>query len=356
MADAAQLLPAEIKRKELRAYGRRLAEIEWLMIVLVLLHLQLTGWPGSPGAAWALVGLAVFVLAFHYLGLQRLYGRRWPLLLDIAAMGLFSSAIIFMTGGPLSPLLALYFLVVGAAALVLPQWAAFSVTAVLTLASLTGGWQEARIDRQALAALAVHLFALWLVAFLTARLSREKHSARRRVHLLSRTDDLTGLWNMRMFSEQAEQEHRRSQRYRRPYSIAMVDADDLKPVNDRYGHSVGSRFICHLAVLLRKHLRASDLIARFGGDEFVILLPETGERGAVDAMQRMRQCVARHPLRLPQASLDLSVSIGIASYPLHADTHQQVLRIADQALYRSKRAGKNRITYGLQGEPMGDEE
>ncbi|HSR54047.1 MAG TPA: GGDEF domain-containing protein [Acidobacteriota bacterium] len=346
MAEPADLLPAEIEREELRAYGRRLAEIEWLMIALVLLYLQLSDPTQVGGLLGAVLGLAVFVLIFHYAGLQRLYGRRWPLLLDVAAMSAFSTAVIFMTGGAESPLLALYFLVVGASSLVLPQWAAFSITAALTAAAVAGAFIRPWGSSGTLSQLAISLFALWLVAFLTARLSREKQSARLRVHLLSRTDDLTGLWNMRMFEEQAEQEHRRSLRYERPYSIAMVDADNLKPVNDRYGHQAGSRFICHLAAILRDNLRGSDLVARYGGDEFVILLPETGRRGAVRAFQRIRQRVADEPLQLTEDTVSLSVSVGIASFPGHGDSHQAILTAADQALYRSKRTGKNRISYG----------
>ncbi|MEE8583474.1 MAG: GGDEF domain-containing protein, partial [Acidobacteriota bacterium] len=287
----------EIESAEFRAYGRKLAEIEWLCVALVLLFTQLSADSGTLSAPllWALIAFCSFVLIFHYLGLQKRYNQRM-LSVDVGMLLVFTTAVIWFTGGLSSPLLNLYFLVVGTAAIMLPRGATFGVAGLISLCCL-GLAYDSRIlatpDWSRLGRPLITLFALWLVAYLIAILSGEKESARKKVHLLSRTDDLTGLWNMRMFAQMAEQEHNRSKRYHRTFAIAMVDADNLKPVNDQYGHQAGGEFIRHLASCLQQNLRQTDSVARYGGDEFVLLLPETNAEEASQALERVREAVAR---------------------------------------------------------------
>lgn len=169
---------------------------------------------------------------------------------------------------------------------------------------------------------------------------------------LAYTDGLTGLANRRSLQERLAGEVERAQRYQRPLAALMLDVDHFKLYNDTYGHPYGDTILRAMAQLLRQESRISDTVARYGGDEFTLLLPETDRPQAFRLAQRLRTRVAQHPL-LGAAGLPgsrLTLSIGVASHT-EAGTADTLLQAADTALYAAKRVGGNQVQVAWQRVP-----
>jgi diguanylate cyclase (GGDEF)-like protein/PAS domain S-box-containing protein len=156
-------------------------------------------------------------------------------------------------------------------------------------------------------------------------------------------DPLTNLFNRRNLEETLDQELAKADRKAYPVSLIMMDIDHFKCINDTYGHKAGDQALQSLADFIRSRIRSSDTACRFGGDEFVIVMPETSLRSAYERAEGFRQKV--QSLQLPDIGIpgNLAVSIGIATYPIHGATKEELLRAADQALYLAKAQGRNRV-------------
>lgn len=153
------------------------------------------------------------------------------------------------------------------------------------------------------------------------------------------TDPLTGLANRRRFEQQLEVEITRTQRYARPFCLIMIDLDHFKRVNDTFGHEAGDQTLKIISGVLAESARANDIVARIGGEEFALILPETEIDKAFQVASRLREAVAS--TEIPNIGL-MTVSIGIAEFPLCA-TADNLYAVADNALYQAKRAGRNRV-------------
>ena len=164
------------------------------------------------------------------------------------------------------------------------------------------------------------------------------------VQKLAVTDPLTGLYNRRKLVELGESEFSRSLRYERALSAVMVDCDLFKHVNDTYGHAVGDQVLRRLAELCTITLRRSDILARYGGDEFMIIMPETAPTAAMKAAERLRKIVSSSPFETNAGQLTFSISVGVASLNKSCKTLEQLLERADYASYVSKDSGGNRVT------------
>ena len=173
----------------------------------------------------------------------------------------------------------------------------------------------------------------------------ERKRTENQLKLQALTDDLTGVSNRRHFFAVAEHEVHRAVRYRRPLSVLTLDIDHFKRVNDTHGHAVGDAVIQALARLAQDRLRMTDLLARTGGEEFVVLLPETDLAGAALTAERMRAAVAVARLPTPAGELTCTISIGVAQLAAH-ETLDALLSRADAALYRAKNGGRNRVEQG----------
>jgi len=159
---------------------------------------------------------------------------------------------------------------------------------------------------------------------------------------LSVTDDLTGLFNRRYLVRALEAEFIRAIRYKRSFSVLLFDIDDFKQVNDRYGHSCGDTVLIKLAFLIRGCLRNSDMVARYGGDEIAILLPETEKSKATEVAEKLRGLIEGTPFEWHRETFNITCSIGIASAPDDRIVGwNDLLDKADQALYRGKGTGEN---------------
>jgi len=159
-------------------------------------------------------------------------------------------------------------------------------------------------------------------------------------------DDTARCFNRRHFEEFLPEEISRASRFRAPISLIFLDMDNLKEVNQRHGHAMGSRTLYEVSVRVRAKIRKFDKLFRFGGDEFCIVLPETEWHGAMEVAERVRDAIASKPLLLREVGDDgvsMTASLGVASFPLHARTQKELIERADRAMQRIKDAGKNAI-------------
>ena len=162
------------------------------------------------------------------------------------------------------------------------------------------------------------------------------------VEKLAVTDDLTQVYNYRFLKLALKRELRRSARFGQELGLVMLDVDNLKGYNDRNGHLRGSYLLREMAALLARQVRSFDLIAKYGGDEFTLILPQTGIEGSMAVAERMRRAVEEHAFPLEDAGV-ITISLGVAIFPRDAEDGQTLIRTADQALYVAKRQGRNRV-------------
>lgn len=168
------------------------------------------------------------------------------------------------------------------------------------------------------------------------------------VYRLMTVDDLTQAFNRQYFQESLKREISRVVRYRRDLSLAMLDIDQFKMINDTFGHLAGDAILKAFVALVSRNIRQSDLLARYGGDEFAIILPEAGPEAALQFCEKLLAVVAAHDFQFQGQAIEVTTSIGLHSYT-HTDgdkTVRQVVAAADARLYEAKKAGRNRICTG----------
>ncbi|MGQ0506714.1 MAG: diguanylate cyclase [Myxococcaceae bacterium] len=168
----------------------------------------------------------------------------------------------------------------------------------------------------------------------------------------AQTDALTGLSNFRAFQVRIDLEHKRAVRYDYPLSLVVIDVDHLKSLNDRFGHATGNKAICTVAQKLRENLRETDYAARYGGDEFVVLLPHQNPYVARIFVERLRQSLASMRFEgAPDTFVTLTISCGVAGHFTASpkEDPKQLFEAADEALYEAKRAGRNRAVVFEEG-------
>ncbi|MGI9108115.1 MAG: GGDEF domain-containing protein [Pyrinomonadaceae bacterium] len=223
----------------------------------------------------------------------------------------------------------------------------------ISLASAGGYFLTERMNRHfaaqplipyfnALAWLGAFLFVAYFVSAL-----RRSHDYQRK---LARTDDLTGVVNRRSFFEISQVEINRARRHRHPFTVAYMDVDDFKSINDSYGHTIGDTVLKSVTQTIKSNIRDIDVVARLGGDEFVILMPETDEAAAQAVVAR----VHRNMLDIMRNyGWPITFSVGVVTWETPPRTVDAMLKQADDAMYEVKNNGKNRIKHlKLSGEPM----
>ncbi|HSQ40227.1 MAG TPA: GGDEF domain-containing protein, partial [Anaerolineales bacterium] len=154
-------------------------------------------------------------------------------------------------------------------------------------------------------------------------------------------DSLTEVFNRRYFFEVANHEFEMAKRYQRPLSIVMFDIDNFKQFNDTHGHQAGDELLKCVAEIARQQLRDADILARYGGDEFVLLLSNSNAREAVIVAERVQESIAAYLMEMKHYQASLTISMGIAEFLSGVDSIDQLVQHADKALYNAKNAGRN---------------
>lgn len=194
------------------------------------------------------------------------------------------------------------------------------------------GRQFTKDDQQTLHLIATHAYLVIENAWLYEEVKK-----------LSITDGLTKAFNRRYLEDRLEQEFRRSQRHKTFLTAVMMDIDHFKRINDTYGHQTGDDVLRKLIELCRQVTRSTDIIGRYGGEEFIVLLPETDLLGGKCVAERLRKLVESQTITTDKGALQITISLGICTVPAeHVETPQQFVKQADEALYRAKQTGRNR--------------
>ncbi|HET7133083.1 MAG TPA: GGDEF domain-containing protein [Gammaproteobacteria bacterium] len=330
----------DIEQAQLRGFARSVSEVEWLLLVLVVLYLFF----GDPKLAESAVVLAVlvafaaFVVVFRFM---RPFASRIRLKLTVEILGMvaFLTAVLGVSAGVHSPLVNLYLLPIVTAALALGKRAAALVVVLVCacypLLQLAVSGTESLTADFAVGAVGV-LAPFALVAFCTTLLVDNINTAKQRIRALSDRDELTGLFNLRAFTRLAEHEHDLASRTERRYSVLMIDIEHLKNINDTYGHEAGNRAVKLVAEALQRLTRSTDVTARYGGDEFVVLLADADKATAEEVAQRIRNVVFATTLEVDVKIVRIKANVGAASFPENGATVQAVMTVADRMMYKDK--------------------
>lgn len=285
--------------------------------------------------------LLAFVAAILVFRARRFFpGRtRTRLLIESWSMVLFITGVLWFSGKSASPVINLYLLPIILSALTLGRLVTLLQVVVIAvfhvlLAAATPGLDVLSLvyASQAVGQLAPFL----LVAYLTTTLSADITEARERIENLAQNDALTGLYNLRMFNEVWQREHAAAEGERGVYALLMIDMDKLKDINDAFGHDAGNSAITLVAQCLQRSIRNTDYAARFGGDEFAVLLPGASPDIAEAVVKRVRHNVFKTTLDLRSRMIRCSVSIGVVNYPRDGRDMRELLSIADRNMYRDK--------------------
>jgi diguanylate cyclase (GGDEF)-like protein len=329
------------------AYDRVVRIVSWVFILATSTIVAVTGlWQGTQPAIFALLAAAgLFVLVVHDLLPTGALGTAKFVLEGSVAITL-ATLLVVLTGREQSPFFFTFPLIVGGAALVVSPRITFGLAAAACIAYLfaiappgSGG-----LPPPTIAIVGINITALILLAYVAMVIAREQRRARDAAIRLSTIDPLTGLFNRTFFFAAVEREIARSARSGRGFCLLMMDLDELKQINDRAGHFFGDRVLRGVGEVIRSGGRRIDTAARYGGDEFVVLLPETDPTGAYVLAEKIRLGVAELRVDVAGSMIQPSVSIGVVSYPDDGRTSDELMITADSSMYRSKRAGKNRVT------------
>lgn len=332
-----------------RAYDRVVRIVSWTFLLATTTIVGVSGlWAPNQGAIFGLLAMAgLFVLIFHDLLPANTLGPAKFVVEGSVAITV-ATMLVALTGGVESPFFFVYPLIVGGAALV--------VTPIITLglaASAALGYLLAVVlgtpnvlagTPAATATVGINLTAIILLAYVAMVIAREQRRSRDAAIRLSTIDPLTQLFNRGFFFAAIEREIARSARTGRGFCLLMMDLDELKSINDRLGHFHGDRVLRAVGEVVTAGVRRIDTAARYGGDEFVVLLPETDPTGAFVLAEKIRIGVSEISLQSPDSTVSPSLSVGVVSYPDDGTTADELMISADGAMYASKRSGKNRVT------------
>lgn len=282
-----------------------------------------------------------FTLVIHDLTPGRLPATLRGFLEAVAALA-FAAVLVVLTDGYASPFGFAFPLIVGGASLVIGLTPTLVLALGATVGYLVAGYAGSGAPTPPqVVTLAVNLTVLYLLAGIGSFVGREQRRSRDAALRLSAVDALTGLFNRTFFFAALEREIARSERSGRGFCLIMLDLDELKAVNDRHGHHAGDAVLRAVSETVKSGIRRIDVAARYGGDEFVALLPETDPTGGWVLAEKIRLGVAEASI----AGIEMrpTVSVGVVSYPTDGRTADALMLSADRAMYVSKRGGKNRV-------------
>lgn len=331
----------------LQGIARSIREVQLLLLLVTALFYFVARAAIASSTLWFLT-LLVFGITVLAMPLVPRFRRqpRVRLVLETIAMALFITALIAQAGGNAGPLSHLYLLPVVTAALLLGRQATGLLLLMILAARLIVGVVGQGMDGLAMPAL-IGLFAelapTLLVAFLTSALSSDLDRATRTIRFLAERDDLTGLYNLRSFTRLAEAEHAAAARSGAPSALLMIDVEQLGQINDRFGHEAGDRALRAVAASIQRATRTGDLCARYGGDEFVMLLPRCGRAAADAVANRIRHDVFAGTQDFDYAMRRLAVTVGVAAAPGDGHELRGLFRKAVRNLRKEKQSRDSRV-------------
>jgi diguanylate cyclase (GGDEF)-like protein len=327
-------------------YDRVVRIVSWVFILATSMIVAVTGlWPKSQAAILALLAFGgIFVLVVHDLLPPRSLGTA-KFIVEGSVAITFATLLVLLTGAENSPFFFTFPLIVGGAALVVSPRVTFALAAIASLGYIIAtALPEGPVAAVTVAKVGINLTALVLLAYVATVIAREQRRARDAAVRLSTIDPLTGLFNRTFFFAAVDREIARSLRSNRGFCLLMMDLDELKTINDRYGHYFGDQVLRGVGEVIRSGVRRIDTSARYGGDEFVVLLPETDPTGAWVLAEKVRIGVTELNVSVAGTEIAASISVGVVAYPDDGQTSDQLMISADQAMYAAKRGGKNRVT------------
>jgi len=325
-------------------YDRIIGNVFWLLIALVTLNIRLM--PKDHTSIYFLSTFCILLFLYNFNARYGLFAKRYgpvKIFVDLMVFLAFTVAVCWYTGRVTSPFVSLIYLILMAASLTQGKRVTYLMGALAVISYILLASQRMKGVYDILPSI-LELFPFMLIAHFGAMLSGETENARREIERLSLTDEVTGVHNMRSFFLLAEAQEKIALRYGHPYAICMIDADDLKAINDRHGHLAGTELIRQMARVIISNIRNSDICARYGGDEFVIMFTETDKRNVVRVVERIVDHMASTPFDFSGKKLSTTLSAGVAGYPEDGADVRTIIANADQAMYQSKRLGKNRVT------------
>jgi diguanylate cyclase (GGDEF)-like protein len=334
-------------------YDRIMGNISWLLIALVSLDIKLLP-PGDTATLY--LAFICFLLLVYNVGARYVVmpGKSGPFktFVDLMIFLCFIVTVSWFTGKVTSPFISLIYLVLMATALTQGRrvtyfMAALAVTSYVLLAA---EHFSMHLYEHTFVTRILEIFPFMLIAHLGAMLSNEAESARQEVEKLSLTDEVTGLHNMRNFFNLVTVQKERARRNGDCLTICMLDADNLKQINDRYGHLAGTEMIRHVARTISRNIRSSDIAARYGGDEFIVMFTGSTKESSLIAVQRIVCNLAATPFDYEGTTLTTTISAGVAAFPEDGTDIRTVIVKADEAMYTSKKEGKNRVTVYTAGD------
>jgi len=330
------------------SYGAAVRILWWISIAAVLVGVGLTdAFADTQPAVYALGAVAVGVAVV----LHDLLPQRWRTpavsVLEVLAALALATVLLTLTGYGRSPFVYAYGLVAVAVSLALGPRVALGVTALATISYLAvlaldpalpsyGGDELLRVG--------LSIGSVWLLAYLAGVFAAGERRMRTTVLQLSRIDSLTGLMNRGQLFPMLDQEVKRTRRSERGFCLLMIDLDGLKAVNDSFGHHRGDDVLRRLGGVIRRSIRAVDTAYRYGGDEFLVLLPETDFAGAFVVAEKVRAGAEEVGLAVGGGELLTSVSIGLVSCPEDGTSAEELMIAVDRAMYQAKALGKNQIS------------
>lgn len=336
-----------------QTYDRVVRIVSWIFLLMTTAIVAATGlWPGTQPAIFVLLAFAgLFVVVIHDLLPADTLGPAKFVVEGSVAITV-ATLLVALTGGDASPFFFAFPLIVGGAALVVSPVITVALAGAASLGyvlAVATGTTSPTLGPGAAAIVGVNLTALVLLSYVAMVIARAQRRTRDAAIRLSTVDSLTGLFNRTFFFAAIEREIARSARSGRGFCLLMMDLDELKAINDRLGHFHGDRVLRGVGEVITQGVRQIDTAARYGGDEFVVLLPETDPTGAFVLAEKIRLGVHTMALDTPTGMPRPSLSIGVVAYPDDGRTADELIISADGAMYASKHAGKDRVT----GVPIG---
>ena len=319
----------------------------WVAIAGVLVGIGISNtFAANRSAIYALGGIAVLTVVVLHEMLPRRWRGRATVALEVVAALCLATGLVWLTGGANSPFVFTFDLLVVAVALTMPSRLALLVTAAASLAYVGQLLMDVSLTASGvdLLRVGINLGALWLLAYLAGVYANSERRVRARVLELSQTDPLTGLFNRGQLFPTLEQEVQRTRRSARGFCVLMIDLDGLKAINDSLGHLRGDDVLRAVGRVINGSIRAVDSAYRYGGDEFLILLPETEFIGAYVVAEKIREGVEEIGESVATDRTMTSVSIGLVSHPEDGSSPEELMVAADRAMYQAKALGKNQIS------------